>query len=300
MAALIDCPDCGGARMSRTSRQSCATCKGAGKVPEDHPAVEVARARAAAESADAAAAPAAPPPAETPKPKPQDPPPQPAPPVQPPPPPPPAQAEPVEDPLIAALVRAQTEAPELVASGRKDDRYDYATEGDYQATMRTILLREGLVLTTDEVIVGGPEEVPQKSGAPLPSRRTVRLRVRISHVSGRWLVVESAGTGTDTEGGMAAGDKAVSKALTAAWKGLWAHLFWYRRSGELTSEAALRARIGKILPAPMVDAWAVVGMGWPSIADIALQPDRVDAFVAEVEKRAPEIRALASKIRKAG
>ncbi len=287
MAALITCPDCEGAQMSRTSRQPCGTCKGAGKVAEGHPALEVARARAAAE----ASAPDAPI-----KPEPQPAPP----PVQPPPAPAPqsAQVEPVEDPLIAALVRAQTDAPELVASGRKDDRYDYATEGDYQATMRGILLREGLVLTTDEVIVGAPEDVPQKSGAPLPSRRTVRLRVRISHVSGRSLVVESAGTGTDTEGGVAAGDKAVSKALTAAWKALWAHLFWYRRSGELTSEAALRARIGKILPAPMVDAWMVVGMGWPSIADIALQPGRVDALVAEVEKRAPEIRAWANTIAK--
>jgi hypothetical protein len=284
VAALITCPDCEGAQMSRTSRQPCGTCKGAGKVAEGHPALEVARARAAAEAS--ALAPDAPT-----KPRPDEP--------QPAPPPPPLQPSPAppapegQEALLRALLRAQTSAPELVTTGKKDDRYEYATEADYQAAMRGVLLREGLVLTTERVEVAPAEEVPQRSGPPVPSRRTLRLVVRISHVEGAHLLVESAGTGTDTEGGTTAGDKAVSKALTAAWKALWQHLFWYRRDGDVSAEVALRARIGEIVPAAMAEAWMVLVMGWPDLSVLVGSPDRIDPLLEMLRKRAPEIRSWA-------
>ena len=288
MAALITCPDCDGAQMSRTSRQPCGTCKGAGKVPEDHPAVEVARARAAADSASPAA-PAKDPPPPQPVPAPPSPPPQPS-PVPP--------APEGQEALLRALLRAQTAAPELVTSGKKDDRYDYATEADYQAAMRAVLLREGLVLTTERVEVAPAEEVPQKNGAPIPSRRTLRLVVRISHVEGAYLLVESAGTGTDTEGGTTAGDKAVSKALTGAWKALWQHLFWYRRDGDVSAEVALRARIGEIVPAAMAEAWMVLVQGWPELSVLVGMPERIDPLLDVLRKRAPEIRTWADSQRR--
>lgn len=114
--------------------------------------------------------------------------------------------------IIAALVKVQSLVRPVGKSGdNKFDKYKYSKLEDYQRALEDSLENNGLIVittVTDWTLL--EERKTQKGG--IAQWVKVKILLKVFHVSGEWISIESVGEGQDRA------DKSTYKAITGARK----------------------------------------------------------------------------------
>lgn len=115
--------------------------------------------------------------------------------------------------LVKAVCAVMTEVPWIHKGGKNPEfNYSYLSDADIALALQPVMAKHGLALIPVACEVTMSEHRPPRGDKSAQWRADVIMTYRLYHTSGACIPVQVAGSGVDTQ------DKAIPKALTAAWK----------------------------------------------------------------------------------